>query len=501
MAQQERVNAQPIPTPILVPSNPQLEFTIDDGYGLDKNQNGIIDMPNSSEYVQRPLKVKFSLKGISQFQPNTSSPSPVNIPETPLIFRYVWRWSFYPQTDVKQNINLLPVPKAATANRDITGEKYADRLVTYSIGTAIEIELFDGTWKVKISKFNANDLQGTPIQNYEFTAKREDYLIVQLGDSYSSGEGAPEFDINRKLYWGDDGVGGTAHPQNVHRSSLTWGSVAALRIEAFGPQSSVTFINLAISGSLINDMPAQLNILSRVAGVRNVDAVFMSIGGNDAGFSNAMAAYLLREPIDNLPDLGPDFENIKNAIKTGKWRTDGFSDVGSVFLELVDFLVPHEWANRKGISGLASGYVDLNNRFLQLGIEPKKVYFLQYPDPFIVNAQNNEICGPVITELATYLGRKLEIGKKEQRHARENLITPLNKEISDFAQTAGWNIIDCENVMYGSAICQDERMSVRYKESKSLQGDHKGTLHPNKKGYKAMGDRAYNIFIRNNNLN
>lgn len=74
-AQPQRVNERLIPIPIPAPSNPQLEFTLDDGYGLDKNHNGIIDMPNSSEYVRWPLKVKFSLKGISQLQSNTDSPS------------------------------------------------------------------------------------------------------------------------------------------------------------------------------------------------------------------------------------------------------------------------------------------------------------------------------------------------------------------------------------------------------------------------------------------
>ncbi|MBN2091856.1 hypothetical protein JW964_19730 [candidate division KSB1 bacterium] len=581
-AQPQRVNERPIPIPIPAPSNPQLEFTIDDGYGLDKNHNGIIDMPNSSEYVQRPLKVKFSLKGISQFQPNTSSPSPINNPATPAIFRYVWRWTFYPEADVRQNISHLPIPKAFTTNQNIKGKKYSDRLITYSSGFGIDIDLFEGSWKVQISKVNSNDLNGSPIETYDFKAQLEDYLIVQLGDSYSSGEGAPELN-NTVGIWGDDGTDelfgvrlyrdydnecmktakhlrsrsiteitstlkslhndfpnilddlcsglncalkiSFSTKENIqhevaHRSSKTWGSIAALKVEKYSQQSSVTFLNLAMSGArtkhvvdnskkgiqpillnfpyfdyakvltpdcpaLKNSMPSQTEQLKSIIGNRKIDALFISIGGNDVGFKNVITAYIIREP-DGIAPGDPPMDDIKSAIRNGDWRHIGGlkTKLADWFKSDVDFsdILP-------GLDGLDRCYYELNEKLESLGVDPQNVYITEYPNPIIQKKPNGngyEVCN---TDILTSIADGKEIKPGEMERILSDFIEPINIEIGMAARTYNWNLVKTGDVMYGFPICSENRMMKRYKESAETQGDESGALHPNESGYAAMAQK------------
>src|SRR5205085_1750751 len=129
----------------------------------------------------------------------------------------------------------------------------------------------------------------------------EDILIVQLGDSYSSGEGAPDRTA-ADGYWGDDGTGANGAHAAAHRSSYTWGSVYAQQLQQIGSllNNSVTYVNLAQTGAVINDVDDQLNHMATLIGPRKVDMLLISIGGNDAGLSNAIAAYLVREPVQVL---------------------------------------------------------------------------------------------------------------------------------------------------------------------------------------------------------
>ena len=367
--------------------------------------------------------------------------------------------------------------------------------MAYSVAPILTLPLFEGEWTLELARL---DGMGEPIYWKTVGPVRiEDYLIVQLGDSYSSGEGAPDRQASGG-YWGDTGTGLNETHYAAHRSSNSWGSLVATQIERKSRQASVTYINLAVSGALLQEIPAQLDQMSALVGDRPVDAVFISIGGNDAGFANAIAAYLHREPIDNFPDIPPNLDDIKSALRTGNWTDGAFTDVGSVFVEIFDFANPHGWQNRLGLNRLAGDYADLAAQLTARGVEPGDVYILQYPDPFVADPQDpNAVCpGPVLTNVASVLGRDMEIGRKEQRRARTDLIQPLNQQIAASATAAGWNVIDAEKVMYGHAICQDARMMVRFNESKDQQGDVAGTLHPNKLGYEAIAERTFAVWFR-----
>lgn len=107
----------------------------------------------------------------------------------------------------------------------------------------------------------------------------ENLSIVVLGDSYSSGNGAGSY---------------TGTPE-CRRSSANYARRFEQLVEA-GPTHAPTTVNtVACSGAVTADItrarggqPAQVDAVTS-----NVDAVFLTIGGNDAGFSSIVGSCLL----------------------------------------------------------------------------------------------------------------------------------------------------------------------------------------------------------------
>lgn len=69
---------------------------------------------------------------------------------------------------------------------------------------------------------------------------------------------------------------------DAHRSAWSGQAQAALRLEQADRRTSVTFVHLAVSGSVIADVIQQLGQLN--VGGREIDALIVSGGGNDARF-------------------------------------------------------------------------------------------------------------------------------------------------------------------------------------------------------------------------
>lgn len=105
---------------------------------------------------------------------------------------------------------------------------------------------------------------------------------------------------------------------------------------------------------------------------------------------------------------------------------------------------------------------------------------MNYPGLFVYNsAEPDKVCpGETLTNMATLLGRQIEIGWNEQRHARNNLLIPLNSKLSQITNQNGWSLIDVEKSFYGNAICNTEHYVNRYNQSIEIQGDKKGVIHP-----------------------
>jgi hypothetical protein len=143
----------------------------------------------------------------------------------------------------------------------------------------------------------------------------KDYLVVSMGDSYSSGEGNP---TNYVADTGDSlpdangagwSEGGYWDYVNCHRSTRSGQANAAIDLEQADPHSSVTFIYLACSGAQIDS--GILGIKDGNSGIpeepqakqaydltigkgRNIDALMLGIGGNDIGFVPIVAECALQ---------------------------------------------------------------------------------------------------------------------------------------------------------------------------------------------------------------
>jgi lysophospholipase L1-like esterase len=453
---------------------------------IDRNGNGIVDMPNTAAYVQAPLKISVKADRLARSYPSIW---PYTSTETAGFGSTAgpWRWTFTPTSpgSVPQGLTNLPTPVSTVPGR--AGSNDGQRVIAYSTVPRLQIDMFEGDWSVELARIDAS---GAGIYWKTATFKLNDTLIVQLGDSYSSGEGAPDRPPHRG-FWGDDGTGANGAHAAAHRSSNTWGSLFALDVEKVGQLvgTSVTYVNLAVSGALISEVDAQLAQLPALVGPRKVDFLLISVGGNDAGFTNAISAYLIREPIAGGL-LGPSLTEIEQAIRSGDWTGGPFTDVGSVVAEMFDGRT--DLRNVRGVGGLTAGYAHLARQFQSYGIEASRVFILQYPDPLVpIRGNPGEVCPEPILRAVSNIGRQLEIGRAEQQHARSNLIGPINQRIASMAASSGWNLIAAEDVMYGHAICQDDRMIRRFNESYRIQGDEKGALHPNYKGYEAIAKRAF----------
>ena len=478
-------------TPNLDPPGGTATYDIDiriaDRYGIDVNDNGVIDMPNTVEYVQEPLHVSLDAVLLAMSFPSQWPYDSVDSGGFQSL-QGPWRWTLTPsdETSVPQGLMQLPIPPSELEG--VSAINDGQQLVAYTNRPKLAIDLFEGRWSVELARLDA---AGNSVYWKTTELSIEDILVVQLGDGFASGEGAPDRNA-LDGYWGDDGTGGNGEHPTAHRSSNTWGSLAASRLEAADPATSVTFTNLAVSGSLIEDLRAQLDQLSRLVGLREVDAVLVSIGAGDAALDNAIAAYLIRRLMGDLPVFGPDLPEIEQAIQTGNWTDRKFSELSSVLLE-TSYITGDDWLTRGGLNGLKALYESAAQSLAEQEINPAAIYISQYPDPFIANPGNPEAaCGDVyIYFLSTILGRQLELGPAEQVHMREHLLTPLNQQIATSAVQAGWNLVPAEKVMYGHAICQEERMSVLSEDSFKLQEDYKGVLYPNKLGYAAIADLAF----------
>ena len=106
--------------------------------------------------------------------------------------------------------------------------------------------------------------------------------------------------------------------RRCNRSALAGQAQAAIALERSDPHTSVTFVHLACSGAEIvtgvigpyagvepppgaADLPPQIDQALALIGDREVDAVLLSIGGNDAGFGPIVEACVKQEPCNQTP--------------------------------------------------------------------------------------------------------------------------------------------------------------------------------------------------------
>lgn len=277
----------------------------------------------------------------------------------------------------------------------------------------------------------------------------DDRLIVALGDSVASGEGNPE---DTKTRWLDPAC---------HRSVAAGFQQAANQLGKVDRRRSITFVSLACSGARIDrgllgpyagidPLPAGATYLPQVdrlgeidrrrrrAGGSGADAVLVSVGANDVRFSSV----------------------VKRCALPGDCRNSVKADV------------------EKRVRELGAQYDELGAELAEQA-RGVPVFITQYFDP--THDEFGNFCrdGPGATS------------DEESQWAYEQLLRPLNRQVSTAAERNGWLAIggiagDFERHGY----CASERRWVRRLGEALAMGNPAGTLHPNEEGHLAIARRV-----------
>lgn len=280
----------------------------------------------------------------------------------------------------------------------------------------------------------------------------KDWLIAVIGDSYGSGEGNPDVPLKRRNLRRDKPS--RWEDKQCHRSATAGAAQAAASIEKADEHSSVTLLHLSCSGARIDVgllgsyagaapdankkqvKKPQLKELQELLGDRTPDAVLISIGGNDIGFSTIVMECLVRH---GCHDPG------KKARKTFE----------------------------AGIKKLPGLYVRLAKALDRMGIRHSHVFVTGYPDP--TRYDDGEICGTTRKQPKLLRGAKgvpsaREISPREARWASETVLATLNRELGASARRQGWNFVDAHiapSRRHGE--CAKNPWFVRWDESKTRQ--------------------------------
>lgn len=248
--------------------------------------------------------------------------------------------------------------------------------------------------------------------------------VAILGDSYISGEGTGDF------------ISGTDTSSNrCHRSVRSWAFMTA-RVLADGDTDDIEFF--ACSGATIDDMwnengpshgneRAQLDAFESAHKQDPFDVVFVSIGGNDAGFGDLALACVT-----------------SNCRNDSEYVTRIDTEVTPLVMQVLQRL--------RSITG-----------------SQVPIFHVGYPDP--------------LRPVGTCLGL-LGISQAEQRWLSSQYVATLNSELNRAARQAGVNFLDTSSWFEGHSICPPSG-AERFANGLRLfsQSD---SLHPTSAGYREI---------------
>lgn len=301
-----------------------------------------------------------------------------------------------------------------------------------------------------------------------------DFLVVCLGDSCASGEGNPS-------HWGEPNTRGRIKCENTTLSLLTgtdipmerearWVEPLAHRSynsgHARGSRSAqvpkggvaITFLSFATSGAEIEkgllqpqhswQNGGQIEEARRAVGNRPIDALLLSIGGNDVGFSSG------------LRTLASDF------------RGGGLEKM--------------ERETRRRIRELEEKYDRLATE-IQSSLSPRKILITEYPTALF--DKEDKLGGPLgrraegcgVFDTSMYM----QVSAVDAGHIFD-LAHQLNEQIRLAADRQGWIYVGgIVEGFAGHGYCMgDSSFFIGAEESCLHQGDFDGTMHPNFFGHR-----------------
>ncbi len=297
---------------------------------------------------------------------------------------------------------------------------------------------------------------------------------------------------------------------NCHRSALAAPARAARALEEADPRTSVTFIHMACTGSQIDHDRVRLQLqvpwANAMIGSREIDAVLVSIGGNDAGFADLAVACGVQQPcyVDSPAFEPSDVQfvcGLLGVIGVGAACNDFFGNF------------PTESAKQileTGVAALPAKYALLANTLLP-GLEG---LLAPEPSPLGPPVPPRE---PVerVRSGRVYITEYVDMTKDDARaYCRFDRTDPLgaipgmtvdelqwldvtaagsiNRAVADAAATHGWNAVGGIFSAYAShGYCAESHWVVRLHETLLGQGDISGIAHPNVQGHIRNGQAIF----------
>lgn len=378
------------------------------------------------------------------------------------------------------NLVVRPVGRPCRSSDRIAWTAPGVRRITRTGGCRF-VALFptEGTYRLKAT-LRGRDAVGA--QGSEEVVV-QDWLIVGLGDSNGSGEGAPDI-ASPPLPAFDPPVW---HDVRCDRSANSYQAQTARSIENRDPKTSVTFVHLACSGASIAE-----GILGPYAGInpgatfapqvdgmrtltqgREIDAVLLSIGVNDLGFGKMVEHCILYPSCMNKP-----------------------------FPEILASSTTLDEVMKNRLAALPGGYRKIARALKDRKIPPGRVYISQYFDStgyFDRAARKEKFCDPLIhieverlkplaarlthpflVALVSAVGPPLDFDRAEAEWAQREVLVPLNGRVKAAASKYGWRMaVGVPELFRRHGYCAPEgdRWIVGLYESFERQHDHNGTLH------------------------
>ena len=325
----------------------------------------------------------------------------------------------------------------------------------------------------------------------------KDLIIVIIGDSMSSGEGSPNLG---QPAWIDN---------RCHRSANSGGVKAAERVEASG-LASVTLLNFACSGARINTdwrsywgildpyeltnpssgsgivggyvgmdedatikQKSQLQQIKDAVGNKEIDAIIMSAGLNDAGFAKMMQVCVL---FINCFDESVGYSANEKPLKT-QFKSD------------VDKLPAHFTALKAEID--------------RLGIKVKRKLLMEYPNPLTGN--NGNLCSAILEDAVAngLFGGFFSVldiipfkgwASNEVKWASDGPFNWLSAGLRKGALIGDWEMVEGVSAAFqGHGYCASDgkRFINTSGDAHKIHGGKimTSTMHPTIAGYTAMADR------------
>ncbi|MFP2906095.1 SGNH/GDSL hydrolase family protein [Pyxidicoccus sp. 3LFB2] len=364
-------------------------------------------------------------------------------------------------------------------------------------------------------------------RTYTQTVEVKDILVVALGDSYASGEGAPDVP-------GHESNGDWIRPEwnyrPCHRSSKAPSAVFARQLEDADPKSTVTYLSLACSGATIsretydgskpfveyylNEVDpnkargkgllsgyvgpegtryekAQVAQLKEIVASRPVDALIIGAGGNDMGFSDMLSYCVKGDKLWTTYSANGHWLGVSGPPNPCNFNPD-----------------PNSYPHRERIHkrGQLPGRFD-DLRQALAGVNAVNVFLTEYPDPGYSGIGTT--CNKVLWDAPLGLGViggdvGLLIEKQEIEWLRTEFLEPLNQIVRDAAERHQWHYVlgISYDFAQGHGYCtgDDKRWFVKFDQSIRQQGPQddklntKGVMHPNEAGYAAIASRMYEAY-------